>query len=122
LETWAFTAKSGSLSHATPTEAGWYVYEILDRLPAGLRSLGQARTFIRERVIQSLQIGQGMDAAAQARAAILAGAKEADVAKRYHGTVAPGVEVTRSGYILNLDEQSKVVGALYATPLGSWSP
>lgn len=120
-ETWAFTAKVGAVSRPVPHENGWYVYQILERLPAGLRPLGQARIFTRERLIRSLQVARAMDAAAQARAAILAGASEADAAKRFHGAIGTAEGTTRAGTIVGIGAEPKVVGALFVTPVGVWT-
>src|SRR5205814_1603640 len=62
-ERWAFKAKVGSVSSPIPTENGWYLYEIADRQPAGLRPLTQARVFARERLIYSLQLARASEAA-----------------------------------------------------------
>ncbi len=121
VETWAFTAKPGAVSHPYPTENGWYIYEIIDRQSAGLRSLTQARVFTRERLIRSLQISRGTDAAAQARAALLAGMSETDAAKKFHGVTGTAAVVTRNGYIANLNAETKLVGALFGTPPATWT-
>lgn len=121
VETWAFTAKAGAVSHPIPTESGWYVYEIAERQPSGLRPLSQARVFTRERLIRSLQISRGTDAAAQARAAILAGMSEADAARKFHGTTGSASEITRNGFLASLGAQTKVVGALFSTSPGAWT-
>ena len=39
VETWVFTAKPGSVSRPIPHENGWYVYQIVERRPAGHRPL-----------------------------------------------------------------------------------
>jgi len=121
MESWAFTAKVGSISHPVPTENGWYIYEILERQPAGLRSLTTARVFARERLIASLKLARATDAATQARAAMAAGASDLDAAKRFHGTLGIATEVTRNGYFGNLGPEPKLVGGLYSTPQGVWS-
>ena len=120
-ETWAFTAKPGSISHPIPTENGWYVYEILERQPAGLRSLTTVRVFVRERLIASLKLARAADAATQARAAMAAGANDLQVAHQFHGVPGIAMDVTRNGYFGNLGDEPKMVGALYGTPQGVWS-
>ena len=121
VETWAFTAKPGSISHAVPTENGWYLFEIVERQPAGVRSLMTVRVFARERLIASLQLARAGDAAAQARAALAAGANDLEVAKRFHGVPGIATAVTRNGYFGNLGAEPKMVGALFSTPQGVWS-
>ena len=121
MERWAFTAKVGSVSHPIPTENGWYLYQIADRQPEGLRTLAQARIFARERLIHSLQVAGATDAATHARAAILGGMNDAEAAKRFHGLVATTPEVTRSGLLGNLGSEPKIVGGLFGTPQGTWS-
>jgi hypothetical protein len=121
LERWTFTAKVGSVSHPVPTESAWYLYEIADRQPAGLRPLSQARIFARERLIHSLQLAGATDAATHARAAILGGMNEAEAAKRFHGVVDTTPEVTRSGNLGNVGNEPRIVGGLFGTPQGTWS-
>ena len=121
IESWCFQAKVGSVSHAVPTENGWYVYEILERQPTGLRSLTTARVFARERLIASLQLARAGDAANQARAAMAAGANDLQVAHQFHGVTGVATEVTRAGYLGNLGAEPKMVGALFSMPNGEWS-
>jgi parvulin-like peptidyl-prolyl isomerase len=121
MESWAFTAKVGSVSRPVPTENGWYVYEILERQPNGLRSLMTARVFVRERLIASLKLARATDAATQARAAMAAGATDLDVMKRFHGVQGIATDVTRNGYFGSLGPEPKMVGGLFSTPQGVWS-
>ena len=121
MERWAFSAKVGSVSHPIPTEVGWYLYEISDRQPEGLRTLAQARIFARERLIHSLQVAGATDAATQARAAILGGMNEAAAARKFHGIVATTPDVTRDGLLGNVGSEGKIVGGLFGTPQGAWS-
>src|SRR5439155_9862058 len=120
-EKWAFTAKVGSVSHAIPTENGWYLYQIIDRQPEGLRTLAQARVFAREQLIHSLQLAQATDAATKARAAIQGGMSEAESAKRFRGLVGTDAGITRNGRLGNLGVEPKIVGGLFGTPPGTWS-
>ncbi len=121
METWCFQAKVGSISHPIPTENGWYLYEILERQPSGLRPLTQARVFARERLVHSLQLARATDAATQARAALIPGANQDEVARRFHGVTGIATEVTRNGYLGTLSAEPKIVGALFSTPTGTWS-
>jgi peptidyl-prolyl cis-trans isomerase D len=120
-ETWAFQAKVGSVSHPIPSENGWYVYEIVDRQPTGLRPLAQARVYVRELLIRSLQLARATDAATQARAGLAAGLNDAEAAKRFHGVAGLATAVTRNGYLGSIGMEPQVVGALFATPDGTWS-
>ena len=121
LETWAFQAKVGSVSHPVPSEMGWYVYQILDREKAGLRSIGESRLGARALLIMSLQIGRATDAATQARAALLGGMPEAEVAKRFHASPGQLTGITRSGYLGQYGAEPKIVGSLFTVTPGSWS-
>ncbi len=121
METWCFQAKEGSVSHPIPTENGWYLYQILERQPAGLRPLIQARVFARERLVHSLQLARATDAANQARAALAAGSNDIEVAKRFHGITGIATEVTKNGYLGSLSAEPKIVGGLFSTPTGTWS-
>ena len=121
VEAWAFRAKVGSVSRAVPSEYGWYLYQILDRQAAGLKSLGAARLTVRERLVRSLQVAKATQAAEEARAAVLAGTSEADAAKRFHAMSGTAPEVMRSGMFAPIGLEAKVVGTLFSTPVGSWS-
>ncbi len=121
VETWAFTAKVASISHPLPSENGWYVYQIAERQPAGLRPLMQARVFARERLIQSLKLARATDAATQARAALVPGANMDDIARRFKGTTAIATAVTKNGYLGSLGTEPKIVGSLFSTPAGTWT-
>jgi parvulin-like peptidyl-prolyl isomerase len=120
-EVWAFTAKVGSIYHPIPTEQGWYIYEIVDRQPSGLRPLTQARVFARERLVHSLQVARATEAATAAHAALAAGEGDAEVAKRFHGVQGIATSVTKNGYLGSVGTEPKVVGALFSTPVGTWS-
>jgi parvulin-like peptidyl-prolyl isomerase len=121
MESWSFTAKVGSISHPVPTENGWYIYEILERQPGGLRSLMTVRQFVRERLIASLQLARATDAATQARAALVPGANDLLITKQFHGMQGIATDVTRNGYFGNMGDEPKMVGGLFATPQGIWS-
>jgi len=120
-EAWAFSAKVGSVYRPIPTENGWYLYEIADRQPTGLRPLSQARTFVRERLVHSLQVARAADAATAARAALAAGGSDLEVAKRFHGVTGIATEVTRNGFMGSVGAEPKIVGGLFSTPAGTWS-
>jgi parvulin-like peptidyl-prolyl isomerase len=120
-EAWAFSAKVGSICRPIPTENGWYIYEIADRQPSGLRSLTTARVFARERLIHSLQVARAADAATSARAALAAGESDLQVGKKFHGTAGIATEVTRNGYLGSIGVEPKIVGGLFSTPVGTWS-
>ena len=121
VERWCFTAKVGSVTHPIPTENGWYLYEIVERQPSGLRPLAQARVFVRERLLHSLQLARATDAATQARAALTPGANIREIAKRFQGVEGVATAVTRNGYLGSLGTEAKIVGGLFATPAGTWS-
>lgn len=122
LETWVFTAKLNSVSRPIPSETGWYVYQILDRRKAGVRPLEQVSADVKKAVIRSLQMQRATAAAEQARAALLAGAKEEEVAARFNGTTGNANGVTRNGFIGPLGQDPKMVGRLMTLPAGQWTP
>ncbi len=120
-ERWAFKAKVGSVSNPTATENGWYLYEIVDRQPAGLRPLMTVQVFARERLIASLQLGRASDAAKQAAALMATGLNDVEAAKRFHGVEGVATAVTRNGYLGSVGREPEIVGALFATTSGTWS-
>ncbi|HET9940997.1 MAG TPA: peptidylprolyl isomerase, partial [Candidatus Eisenbacteria bacterium] len=97
IEQWCFNARINSISHPIPTEAGWYLYQILDRREPGLRSLQQVEVEAKEALIRSLKEARAQDVAKQALAAVQAGAKPEDVAKQYRGLADTAVDITRNG-------------------------
>lgn len=121
IETWAFSAKTGAVSRPVPTENGWYIYQILDRRAAGVRSLGQTRIFVREQLVRSLEIAKAKQTAEDAHAAIVGGMKDEDTAKKFHARSGTTSDVMRSGLFAPIGVEPKVVGALLAMPVGSWS-
>ena len=121
VERWAFTAKVGSVSNPIPTENGWYLYEIADRQPSGLRPLTTARVFARERLLYSLQLARASDAAKEAAARIAGGAKDLGALKGLRGVEGIATDMTRNGYMGNLGLEPEIVGALFSTPTGTWS-
>jgi len=122
IEQWCFHAKVGSISHPIPTEAGWYLYQILDRRNPGLRSMEQVEREAKDALIRSLKEARAQEVAKEARAAVLAGGKPEDVAKQYHGYFADAPEVTRNGSMGRLGMDPKSVGLLLNVPPQSWSP
>jgi len=122
IEQWCFRAKVGSISHPIPTEAGWYLYQILDRRQPGLRSMEQVEGEAKDALIRSLKEARAQGVAKEARAALLAGGKPEDVAKQYRGYFTDMPEVTRNGSIGRLGMDPKAVGQLLNVPTQSWSP
>ena len=120
-ERWAFKAKVGSVSSPIPTENGWYLYEIADRQPAGLRPLTQARVFARERLIYSLQLARASEAAKQAAALMATGVNVIEAAKRFKGVEGIATSVTRNGYLGSLGREPEIVGSLFSSPAGTWT-
>src|SRR5262249_27248542 len=121
LETWVFHAKIGSISHAVPSEAGWYVYQILDRRKAGLRPLDAVEAEARKAAVRSLEMQGASAAAEQARAALMTGGKPDAVAKQFRGVAGRAEGVTRNGFIGPLGQDARMAGQLMATPAGTWS-
>jgi parvulin-like peptidyl-prolyl isomerase len=121
LEAWCFSARVGAISRAVPTENGWYLYQILDKRKAGVRPLQSVEREAKLALIHSLKTAKAEEAAKQARAAILAGAKEDVVAKQFGGKAGEAQGVTRNGLISGLSQEPKAVGALFAGSPGTWS-
>ena len=122
IEAWCFSAKVGAISRAVPTENGWYLYQILDKRKAGVRSLQSMERDVKMALIRSLKTAKAEEAAKQARAAILAGAKEDAAARQFRGRTAEVNGVTRNGIISGVSQEPKAVGALFAEQAGTWSP
>jgi hypothetical protein len=122
IEQWCFSARINSISHPIPTEAGWYLYQILDRREPGLRSLQQVAGEAKEALIRSLKEARAQEVAKQALAAVQTGAKPEDVAKQYRGSSDTAVDVTRNGAMGRLGVDPKAVGQLLNVPDQSWSP
>jgi len=122
IEQWCFNARINSISHPVPTEAGWYLYQILDRRDPGLRSFQQVQTEAKEAFIRSLKEARAQEVAKQALAAVQAGAKPEDVAKQYRGYSDVATDVTRNGAMGRLGMDPKAVGQLLNVPDQSWSP
>jgi len=122
LETWAFTARLGSISRAVPSETGWYVYEIVDRRKAGVRPLEQVSADVKKAVVRSLQMQRASATAEQARAAVAAGAKGDEAAKRFNGTTGRADGVTRNGFIGSIGQDPNLVGRLMGMTAGAWTP
>jgi peptidyl-prolyl cis-trans isomerase D len=122
LETWVFTAKPGSISRAIPSEMGWYVYQVLDRRKEGVRPLQVVSAEAKKAVVRSLQMERAKGVAEQAHAALLAGGKEDEVAKRFGATTGRVDGLTRNGIIGGVGQDAKIVGELMAMQPGGWSP
>ncbi len=123
MELWCFAAKVGDLSRPIPTEAGWYLYQILEQRKAGVRPLETVQKEAKAELIRSLKIAKAEEAAKQARAAVVAGMSIDDAAKRFGAFRASDAKgVTRNGYIQNLGREPKSVGTLFALPVKAWSP
>lgn len=121
VESWTFSAKIGSVSRPVPTENGWYLYQILDRRPAGVRPLTQVRTSVRYRVMRSLEIATAKKAAEEARAAVLAGMSDADAAAKFRGRSGTSSDVMHSGMFSPIGVEPRIVGTLLGSPVGIWS-
>jgi parvulin-like peptidyl-prolyl isomerase len=123
VENWMFRSKPGDVSSSVPTENGYFIFQIADKLSSGTRPLSQMQTEAKAKLIRSLQMQRAKEAAVEARAMLAAGAKETEVAARLHGKVVNGDGVTRNGYIPGVDQREpRVIGALFAMPPNTWSP
>lgn len=122
VEQWCFKARVNSISNPIPTEAGWYLYQILDRRDPGLRSFQQVQGEAKEALIHSLKQARAQDVAKQALAAAQAGGKVEDIAKQYRGYSDTAVDITRNGALGRLGMDPKAVGQLLNVPEQSWSP
>jgi hypothetical protein len=123
VETWMFKAKAGDLSAPVPTEQGWFLYQIVDTRKEGQRPLSSVPVEAKMLLINSLRLERAKEAASQARAALLAGADPAQIAARFRARDLSAEGVTRNGYLAPIgSREAKVIGALLAQPLNSWSP
>ena len=122
VEAWCFSASVGAISRAIPTENGWFLYQILDKRKAGVRPLESMAREAKLALIRSLKMARAEEAANQARAAIIAGAKEDAVAKQFRARTGEAKSVTRNGYIMGLNREPRAVGTLFAEPAPGWSP
>lgn len=122
IEQWCFNARVNSVSHPIPAEAGWYLYQILDRREPGLRSFQQVQAEAKESLVRSMKEKNAQEVAKQALAAVQSGAKPEDVAKQYHGYYDTAVDITRNGAMGRLGIDPKAVGQLLNVPDQSWSP
>ena len=122
IEQWCFGAKPGSISHAVPTETGWYVFQVLNRREPGVRPFEAVQHEAKLALLRSLREARAQEAAKQARAAVLAGAKPEDVAKQYRGFYGEQGDVTRNGSMGRLGMDARSVGILLNVPTQTWSP
>jgi len=123
MEIWCFTAKVGEISRPIPTEAGWYLYQILAHRDAGVPPLEAVEKEAKVALIHSLKTAKAEEAAKQARAALVAGMSLQDAAKRYRAFASGEAKaVTRNGYVTGLGRDPKSVGTLFALPEKTWSP
>ncbi len=122
VELWCFRAKVGDVSRPVPAEAGWYLYEILDRRNAGKRTLDAVREAAKIALIRSLKTAKAEEAAAQAWASILAGMPEEEAARRHGGRFIVAEAVKQNGIIQGFGQDPRSVGRLFTLPVGTWSP
>lgn len=123
VETWMFHSKPGAISSAVPTENGYFIFQIADHRPSGVRSLDRMTSEAKAMVIRSLRTQRAKEAADQARAAVLAGTTDAEAAARFHGRAFQANGITRNGYLPDIgDREPRIVGAMFATPVNSWTP
>jgi parvulin-like peptidyl-prolyl isomerase len=123
LETWMFRAKTGDVSSVVPTENGYFIFQIADHRPEGMRPLKTVEGETKARLVRSLRMQRAKEAAEQARAALVGGAAEAEVAARFHGRIADTAEVPRNGYLQSVGgREPRVCGALFTMQPGAWSP
>jgi len=123
VETWMFRAKKGAVSNVVPTENGYFIFQIADHRKAGTRALKDVEPEVKARLVRSLQMQRAKEAATQARAALMAGAPQAEVAARFRGRVADATDMTRNGYMPVVSgREPRVAGALFAMQPGSWAP
>lgn len=123
VETWMFRSKPGAVSTVVPTENGYFIFQVADRLPAGLRPLNRMEAQAKAKLIRSLKMQRAKEAAEQARAALAAGGNQAEIAARLRGRVADSPDATRNGYIAGVGgREPRVIGALFAMQPGAWSP
>lgn len=124
VETWMFRSKPKDVSSIVPTENGYFIFQVVDHLPAGKRPLDKVEAGAKAALVRSLRMQRAKEAAEQARAALASGAPEPEVAARLHGRIADASDVTRNGYIPSVGgREPRVIGAVFAMqPGGPWSP
>ena len=123
IESWMFRAKPGAVSTAVPTENGFFIFQVADKRKSGVRPLNQMEAEAKAKLVRSLKMERAKEAAAQARAAVTTGASPAEVAARTRGKLIQAEGVTRNGFIAAVNtREPRVVGALFALPLNSWTP
>lgn len=123
VETWMFRSKTGAVSKTVPTENGYFIFQVADKLPAGLRPLKAMEVQAKARLVRSLKMQRAKEAAEQARAALAAGGSPSELAARFRGRVADTPDATRNGYMAGVGgREPRVVGALFAMQPGAWSP
>ena len=122
IETWCFESKVGSISRPIPHEYGWYVYQIMERRPAGSRPLDQVADEARKAAIRSLRVERARAQAEQAHAAILSGTPPEEAAKKFGGRFQMSKGVTRNGYITDVGRDAESVGGFMTLRDGAWSP
>lgn len=121
-ETRLFHEKEGSISRPLPSEAGWYLYQILDRREAGLRSLEDMEREAKVALMRSLRGAKAEEAAQRALAAIRGGATPEAAAAQLGGITGELPGVTRNGVLGQLGRDPRAAGTLMTVPVGSWSP
>ncbi|HEY7728487.1 MAG TPA: peptidylprolyl isomerase, partial [Candidatus Eisenbacteria bacterium] len=112
----------GSVSRPIPHENGWYVYQILERRPPGLRPLEAVSDRARRAAVRAFRMARAKAAAEEARAAVLAGMSAEEAAKKYGGRFVPSKGVTRNGIISAVGRDEESVGTFMVLPEGTWSP
>ena len=122
VEAWMFEAKIGSISRPVPSENGWFMYKILERREEGVRPFDKIQRDVKLAVIRSLKLARAKEAAAQARAALLAGGADATVASAHRGRAAVAEVVNRSGFISAVSaREPRIVGQLFGSRATGWS-
>jgi len=123
VENWMFRSKPGAVSAPVPTENGYFIFQIADKRPSGLRPLNKVVAEAKDKLIHSLRMERATEAAQQARTALMGGAKPEEVAPRVHGVIVSADGATRNGFISGVEEREpRVIGTLFASPPNTWTP
>lgn len=120
-EAWLFKAGEGSISRPLPSETGWYLYQVLDHRPEGLRPLESVEREAKVALMRSLRVARAQEAAQRALGMIRGGAAPEAVAAQLGGFTGEAASVTRNGVMGMLGRDPRAAGALLSVPVNEWS-
>lgn len=112
----------GELSPFFENASGFHVFELLERLPAGVLPLREVELAIRQRLVAERKRERARELAAAIPEAVAQGATLEEAAERFGGSVEDADPFGRGDFVPGLGQGTEAIGAAFGQSIGEVGP